>query len=59
MKSVIGRTAIVKYGKLFLGATVIDAVHKTNHAKRVRVQSKGALQGKVLFPTEYTLIEFT
>ncbi len=57
-QSVIGRTAIVRYNKAMYGATVIDAMHQTNKAKRIRIQTKGPLQGKVLVPSEYTLIEF-
>lgn len=56
--SVIGRTAIVRYNKSMYGVTVMDAIHDTNKAKRVRIQTKGPLQGKVLVPSEYTLIEF-
>lgn len=58
-KTAIGRTAmIVSRGRRFI-ATVIDAVAREPHrAKRVRVQSQGALHGNVLQPNEYTLIEY-
>lgn len=39
-------------------ASVIDCVAGENRAKRVRVQSKGSLQGQVLMPGDYALIEF-
>lgn len=54
--SPIGRHAtILARGKRYW-ATVIDA--KGREPKRVRIQSAGSDQGKVLMPGEYNVIEY-
>jgi hypothetical protein len=56
-RNVIGRAAIVRSkGKLYSGY-FIDAT-LDNEPKRFRVQSKGQMQGEVLMPHDYTLMEF-
>ena len=56
--SVIGRAVIVSHQGQQYTATVIDAVAGENRAKRVRVQSKGKMQGSVLMPGQYEIKEF-
>lgn len=57
--SVIGRTAVVRHDGQLLVVNIIDAVPPTHRiSKRVRVQSKGKLQGRVLMRGEYQLMEF-
>ena len=57
-KSSIGRMAVVKHKNRFYDVSIMDLIHKTNRPKRVRVQSKGKLQGEVLLPCQYVLVEF-
>ena len=48
---------MVKTGHVICLATVIDKVHGTNRAKRVRLQS-GEFSGEVRLPGQYDLLEF-
>lgn len=57
-RTVIGRFVEVKHAGLILKGSVMDAVAGENLPKRVRIQDIGELQGKVLMPGEYEIIQF-
>lgn len=50
----IGSNIIIAHKGKCYTATVIDLLHKTKQPKRVRIQNDIELQGKVLFPNQYT-----
>lgn len=55
--SPIGKLAVIRSEGQQHVATVIDATPDLK-AKRVRVQSPGPIQGNVLMPGGYVLVEF-
>ena len=58
MKNQIGRTVSLRHKSHLLWGIVLDQVGGTNRIKRVRIQSKGRFRGKVLMPSEYSVLEF-
>lgn len=54
---VLGRSAIVRYKGVLVGATVIDFVTGTNLAKRLRITT-GEHANDVAMPHEYEIVEF-
>jgi hypothetical protein len=55
---VIGRFVEIRTQGLLLKATVLDTVAGENLPKRVRVQSIGSIQGDVLMPGQYEIVQF-
>ena len=55
--SPVGSFANVRYRGVVLKVTFIDAEPKTMKPKRARVQSQGPLQGTVLMPNSYEILE--
>jgi hypothetical protein len=58
-ESPIGRFAVIEHeGKCYVG-NVLDCIDGTNIPKRIRIQFDVHLQGKVVFPSQYTFKQFS
>ena len=56
-KCPIGLMAMVRHGRKVLRVSFIDCEPDTLKPKRARVQSVGPLQGNVLMPSQYKILE--